>query len=766
VVEETLLKSEIETRRLAMSLAEAKRLAAFVGRCPTPLEFHLFDTMWSEHCSYKSSKRLLSTLPVSSSQVVLGPGEDAGVVKLCEHEGIQWDLVVAHESHNHPSQVLPVEGAATGIGGIVRDVYCMGADVVGVLDLLRFGDPEGEKGERVRSIVRGVVEGIWKYGNALGVPNLGGDTVFYGAYDDNCLVNVVALGLARDDRIVHSFVPDRAREEKYVLILVGKPTDDTGFGGATFASAQLAADDELEAVQVADPFLKRILAEANRAVQDFLHAEEAEFGFKDLGAGGLACVSSEMAAHSGMGITVELCRVPVSLEDLPAEVVACAETQERFGLAVPSSLAEEVTRIYNEDYELPRLFPGARAEIVGTFTAEPVYRVVGEDGEIIAEAPASSIVEGVSYTRDAEPGRTDFPEPSSRPCDPEKDMIRILTSVAGCSRSHVWSYYDSEVRGNTHLRPGESDAVVIRPLPGCGVGLAISGDGNPFICELDPYNGGAHAVGEAVRNVVASGATPICATDCLNFGSPEDPEVFWQFGEAIRGISDACKSLGLLSEEPLPIVSGNVSFYNESAGGVAIPPSPVVCVAGRLDSLHDALDISLKRPGNSVIMLGERRDQLGGSLYYRECLGHRGGQVPLFDGRLEREMARFVLDFASGRLSTSVRLVSCHDISEGGLLLALVEMALASGFAASLGASLHSAEPDPVFLYSESPGYVLELEGEISSLELPPFASVLGVVDASGSISGEGFSVELSEGLLQRSGDRLASLVWREEGTQ
>ena len=310
------LEEVLERRGLAMTLKEAKKLAGYVGRMPTPLEFHLFDTMWSEHCSYKSSRPLLKKLPTEGPGVVLGPGEDAGIVRFTVHGGVEYDLVVAHESHNHPSQVLPVEGAATGIGGIVRDVYCMGARVTGSLDLLRFGDPLGPSGERCRSICRGVVEGIWNYGNALGVPNLGGDARFHPGFDENCLVNVVALGFVRRDRIVHSFVPQEAHDEPYVLILVGKPTDDTGFGGATFASADLEDQSEKGAVQVADPFLKRVISEANARALEHLFEKGTSFGFKDLGAGGVSCVTSELVDAGGFGCDVDI-QLVHQIDDLP-----------------------------------------------------------------------------------------------------------------------------------------------------------------------------------------------------------------------------------------------------------------------------------------------------------------------------------------------------------------------------------------------------------------------------------------------------------------
>ena len=748
------LREAIASRGLAMTEDEAVKLAGYVGRMPTPLEFHLFDTMWSEHCSYKSSRKVLKTLPTDAPGVVIGPGEDAGVVKFCTHEGREWNLVVAHESHNHPSQVLPVEGAATGIGGIVRDVYCMGARVTGSLDLLRFGDPLGENGETVRSIARGVVEGIWKYGNALGVPNMGGDTEFHPGYDDNCLVNVVAFGMVPADRVVHSFVPSRAHREPYVLILTGKPTDDTGFGGATFASADLDGEQGMGAVQVADPFLKRVLSEANAQVLDMLFSKGVEFGFKDLGAGGIACVTSELAAHGGLGIKVDLDAVPVSVKGLPPEVIACSETQERYGLAVPESVADEVLSIYNEKFEMPRLFPNCRAAVIGRFTEEKVYDVSCR-GERAAETPIEYITEGVVYDRPGERVEISTPEPPERHSSPAGDITDMLTSIAGCSRGAVWSYYDSEVQGATMLRPGEADACVSVPVRGSRTGLAVSGDGNPWYGELDPYLGGAHAVGEAVRNVVATGATPICATDCLNFGNPEDPAAFHQFQESVRGIADACRALGFSGGAyPLPIVSGNVSFYNQSSRGKAIPPSPIVAVFGKIHDHRKATDMVLRKPGSAILLVGARKDELGGGLFYRTCLKHRGGTVPRFRGASEKKMAEWVLDAVRDGKALSV-----HDISTGGLAIAAAEMCLASG---RLGIELN-LDSNPVNLYSETPGYLVEVSEDFAeSATLPEFVSRVGTVCPESFLSGVGWSLDLGS-VRQRWENRLHRVIWREE---
>lgn len=748
------LAGELQSRGLSMTLEEAMKVASWVGRMPTPLELHLFDTMWSEHCSYKSSRKLLRTLPTTAPQVVLGPGEDAGIVSFTESGGVLWDLVVAHESHNHPSQVLPVEGAATGVGGIVRDVYCMGARVIGVMDLLRFGPPSSASS---RAVARGVVQGVWQYGNALGVPNLGGDTVFHEGYESNCLVNVVSVGMVRHDRIVHSFVPAAGRNTPYVLVLVGKPTDATGFGGATFASADLDSAGGTGAVQVADPFLKRVVSEANARVLEMLFERGIEFGFKDLGAGGIACVSSEMASHGGMGIELWLDRVPVSSADLPPEVIACAETQERFGLAVPQDAAYDVVGIYNEEFELPRLYPGSGASIIGRFTGDRTYLVL-HGGKEVACAPVDAITEGIFHDRPGLEVASALPEPTSRPVDPASDLERMALSASGVSRAPLFSFYDSEVQGVTHLRPGEADAVVVVPVHGSRAGLALSGDGNPFYGELDPYLGGAHAVGEAFRNVVATGALPLAATDCLNYGSPENPGVMWQFSRGVEGIADACRALAIAGGDSLPIVSGNVSFYNQSRTGAAIPPSPVVAVFGRLDDFSKARDMSLKRSGDLIVMVGTREDELGGSLFYRECLGHRGGAVPRFRGGLELAMAGLVLDWIEKGI-----VQASHDISEGGAAFAALEMIFAAGPVNGLGARLDFAR-DPVLLYSETPGYLLEVKPEdlpaLSGLPVP--ARVIGEVVPAFSISGNGWELDLAP-LHPKWRDRLAAIVWREE---
>jgi len=713
------IREELRRNGLNLTAAEARRVAELLGRDPTIVEITIFNTMWSEHCSYKSSRAVLKELlPTEAPNVVLGPGEDAGIIRFAPAEDGDWHcLVIAHESHNHPSQVLPVEGAATGIGGIVRDVYCMGADVVGVLDPLRFGDPSGPRGQQAVAIARGVVEGIAQYGNALGVPNLGGDIVFDEGFDENCLVNVVAVGIVRESKILRSRVPPEAARIPYRIVLVGKPTDDSGFGGAAFASEDLASEEEANrgAVQVPDPFLKRVLTEANRKVLELAERRGAAVGFKDLGAGGISCVTSEMAHAGGFGVTIDLDKVNVAAGAYPPAVVSCSETQERYALAVPADLVDDVLRIYNEDFELPHIYHGAGAVEIGTVTKEPVYRIES-GGEIVCETAVDVITTGISYDRGAAPRRRSFEEPETKGGRSLRDdLLAVLSSPNTASKNYVFKRYDSEVQGRAVLRPGEADAGVIAPLPGSRVGLAFSVDGNPFYGIIDPYQGGALAVCEAARNVAAVGAAPSTITDCLNYGNPEVEEVFWEFREGVRGIGDACRGIGLLSHEghPLPVVSGNVSFYNQGESGRAIPPSPIIACVGVVDDYSVCRSIAWKEEGNAVYYLGEPLDELGGSEYYRTIYRTLGANVPQADFIRERNQMRAVIEMhALGWVR------ACHDTGQGGLATALAEMTIRGAGGGRLGLKVDLDElagtglaPEKM-LFSETGGFVLELAQE------------------------------------------------------
>ncbi len=711
------LQAELDEHGVVLTTAEARRIAELIGHDPTLCELHIFNVEWSEHCSYKSSKATLSEfLHTEGPNVMLGPEEDAGIVFFTEHEGKRYGVVIAHESHNHPSQVLPNEGAATGIGGIVRDVDCMGARVFGTADPLRFGDPEGEHADRTRWIAAGVVDGIWQYGNALGVPNLAGDVYFCDAFDDNCVINVVAVGIVAEEDIIHSAAPPQAAEEPYVMILVGKPTDDSGFGGSAFASKILDEEEQEEdrgAVQVPDPFLKNVLLmrKANEAVRERAKELGLTIGVKDIGGGGLACGSSEISAAGGFGVDIDLEQVHVGLEGLLPETITCAETQERYVLAVPEHFADEVLRIYNEDWDLPNVYEGACARVIGNFTDEKQY-TLHHGGKIVCDAPVEVVTSGISYEREEQPREYAGQEPQfDQPADMSEALLAVLGHRNCCSREYVYRAYDMEVQGNAVLRPGEAGAGVCRPLEGSDAAVALAVDGNPFYGLIDPYWGGATAIAEAMRNVAAVGAVPSALTDCLNFGNPEKPEQFWEFRQGVRGLSDAAKNLWLKGYEdtPVPIISGNVSFYNESATGRSVAPSPIIACVGVMDDYSKAVTMQFKEAGEAIYLIGARRDELGGSAYYQALGMGLGRNVPTVDWEAERGAIYGIVDAIDEGL-----VAACTDISDGGLAVALAEMAMGPfgkgniGAEVDLGPALNGLRADRA-LFSESGGFVIEV---------------------------------------------------------
>lgn len=725
------LAEDLRERGISLTPDEVRKIADMLGRSPSIVELYIFNGEWSEHCSYKSSRKLLRKyMPTEGPTVLMGPGEDSGILALTEYNGKRYGLVVAHESHNHPSQVLPIEGAATGVGGIVRDVSCMGADVVGVLDCLRFGNPFGAEKERTRWIIQGVVQGIMEYGNALGVPNLGGDVAFHSSFDDNCLVNVIALGLLEEEHIIHSAVPPEAQHTPFDVILIGKPTDFSGFGGAAFASEILDEDDEqknLGAIQVHDPFLENVLVmrKAHHAVWQRARERGFPIGFKDLGGAGLACAAAEIADAGGMGIAINLDHVHKALDNLLPEVICLAETQERFILTVPQEFTAEVLKIYNEDWELPRIYEGAAARVIGRITDDGMFTVTHQ-GEVVAFASCVDVCKGILYDRPGKPPTTTWPEPQF--VMPES-LNQLLTDMMRhpnvCSRRKIFEHYDSEVQGNAVLRSGEADAGVFAPLiaQGCPVGVAVAADGNPLYGRLDAYWGGACAVAESVRNVIAVGASPLGLTDCLNFGNPTKPEAFWAMETGIQGLSDAANKLTLPShpESGLAFVSGNVSLYNESVAGVAIDPSPIVACFGKIDDISKVTTLSLKEAGNYLFLLGERRRELGGSLLYQTLGGEIGGQVPTVDFAVENALNHTLLGALRDGLARA-----CHDISEGGLAVTAIEMCINRYGACTLGVEIDATaagfgEKLVEFLFSESGGFVVEVAPEHTEAFLARF---------------------------------------------
>jgi phosphoribosylformylglycinamidine synthase subunit PurL len=710
-------------RRLGLALSddELRRIAEHLGRVPTDTELFAFDAQWSEHCSYKSSREHLKKLPTEGPSVLLGVGEDAGIVRLGEWNGETYGIVVAHESHNHPSQVVPFEGAATGIGGIVRDVLCMGAEVIGVADPLRFGRLENE---HCRYVAQQVVDGIAAYGNAIGVPNVGGDVFFDESFDDNVLVNVVALGLVKEKDIIHSRAPKGSAG--WDIVLVGKATDRSGFGGASFSSLTLDEEDaeaNKGAVQVPDPFLKNVLMRATYGVFAELRAQSITAGFKDLGAGGLAGCSAELCAAGGMGAEVELERVSTAQRDLPPEVIAIGETQERLCWIVPPSFTPLLLSIYNEIYGLPRIARGACAAVIGKVTETGRY-VATHHGETVMDVDLAFLTGGVRYAREyvlpavrAEPlaekdaaVRRTLPGSRRSPFD---FLEPILAHRDVSSRAAVFQRYDGVVRGCTAIPPGFADAGVLVPIPGAPLGVALGLGGNPRYGKIDPRRAAALAVAEAVAQVTAVGATPAGLTDCLNFGDPTVPEQMGAFVAAVDGLAEAARALGV------PFVSGNVSLYNRSSSGNHVAPSPIVSCVGTIADVSRTLTGGFKRAGSSIGVLGIPQHGYGGSVL-ADVTGMPAGSLPDVPyERFQRYCAVIRDGIAAGHL------LAVRDVSDGGILSAVAEMAFAASPKRGLGAQLYHYDKiydvdlwlagdivpytDMAVWFAEFPGFVCEV---------------------------------------------------------
>lgn len=670
---------------------ELQRIAERLGREPTAVELHAFDAQWSEHCSYKSSRHHLARLPTTGAGVLLGPGEDAGAIHLGTHAGERYAVVAAHESHNHPSQIVPFEGAATGIGGIVRDVLCMGAEVIAVADPLRFG-----RNAHARHVARGVVDGVGAYGNAIGVPNLTGDVYFNAGFDDNCLVNVVALGIVKETDLIHSFAPKGA--EGWSIVLVGKATDPSGFGGASFSSLTLdSQESEVNkgAVQVPDPFLKNVLMRASYRVFALLRERKLTAAFKDLGAGGIMGCSAEIAAHGGYGAEINLDAVNVALDGMPPEVVAVGETQERLLWILPPDAAAEVVRIYNEEFSLPEVAYNARAVVIGRVTAERRY-VLRHLGSVVMDVDieflTGRIRDDLAYT---EPICHAAPAPELPAVDVETLFPQILAHRDVASREPLYRRYDAVVRGCTVLPRGAADAGVLAPIPGSRLGVALAVAGNPRYGRIDAAYAAEHAVVEAMRRVVAVGARPVGLTDCLNFGNPRKPDQYGSFVAAVDGLERAATELDL------PFVSGNVSLYNESADGCAVPASPIVACIGTVENIAQIVTPGLKEQGSPLLWVGSRELVVGGSVL-AELLGI-DGTLPRISYAAERAAVGIVHDaIARGVLR------SCRVVSDGGMLTALARLA----FDAMLRGRTIGAEIDFGNPLCEAGGFICEVSDE------------------------------------------------------
>jgi phosphoribosylformylglycinamidine synthase subunit PurL len=633
-----------------LSEAEYELILGILGRAPTYTELGVFSALWSEHCGYKNSRPLLREFPTKAPWVLQGPGENAGVIDIGDGYAVAFKI----ESHNHPSAVEPYQGAATGVGGILRDVFTMGARPIAVLDSLRFGSLTHP---RVRYLFAGVVKGIGDYGNCVGVPNIGGEVYFDDAYEGNPLVNAMAIGLMKTDELIRGFASGPGNP----LMAVGAKTGRDGIHGATFASEELTAESEARRpqVQVGDPFTEKLLLEASLELIRSGHI----VGIQDMGAAGLASSSTEMAARAGTGVDIDTALVPVREPGMTPYEILLSETQERMLVVAKQGHEDDVRRILHK-WELD-------AAVIGHVTDDGLYRV-RENGVVVCEVPGEPLVTGCpTYTRDGREAhevaflrawRGEDPASSPGSAHPKRTLLRLLGSPNIASRRWVYEQYDSTVRTNTVVGPG-GDAGVLR-IRGTNKGIAATVDCNGRYVYLNPRRGGMIAVAEAARNLVCVGARPRAVTDNLNFGNPLKPEVYYQFRESVLGIAEACRHFDT------PVVGGNVSFYNESPTG-AIYPTPVIGMVGVLDDVTKYVSLGFKDEGDAVLLLGTNTAELGGSEYLKVAHGLVAGDAPRLDLAREKALQDTLLELADARL-----LKSAHDTAEGGLAVSLAESVL------------------------------------------------------------------------------------------
>ena len=705
------IKEKLAEINIPLTPEEAVKIQnEMLGRAPTLAELVLFSIQGSEHCSYKSSRSHLGKFITEGPDVVLGAKEDAGVVAITtDNQGKRWCIVMSHESHNHPSQIVPFEGAATGVGGNVRDVMCMGAEVIACTDSFRFGEIINNKTKWIHD---GVVAGVAGYGNPLGIPNIGGDIYYHEGYNENCLVTLVTLGIVREDHIIHSYAPKNA--DGYDLILIGKPTDNSGFGGASFASLELEEDKKDQnkgAVQEPNAFLERHLLKSSYALFEEIKKMGAinKVGFKDLGAGGVACASVELAETSGYGSEVWLDKVHTGMDGLHSSVYLCSETQERFMWVCPPEMTKKIVDHYNIKYNLPEVSDGAMASVIGKIRSDGQY-IVHYEGEKIVDAKASQVTKGFLYERPF--NSSNKKNEISRPevlNNYNNVLIDLLSHENIASRRPVFDKYDKQVQGRVISEAGQADSGIMAPFNSedypaeiRSTGIALSTDHNPMYGSIDPYWAGANAVVESMRNVAAVGATPHALTDCLCFGNPEKENQMWEFVESVRGISDACSAITLKGSpnHATPIIAGNVSFYNESKNG-SIPPSPIVSCLGKLDNVEKAIGLSFKHSDSNLVMVGKRKSEMGGSAYYH-MKNKYDSELPKPDFEEVKNQIYALTDCINEGL-----LLSCHDISDGGLAVALSEMSFENniGFKVSFNENLRSDE----ILFSETGGFIMEI---------------------------------------------------------
>jgi phosphoribosylformylglycinamidine synthase len=657
-----------------LTAEEYQRIEQILGRAPNYTELGIFSVMWSEHCSYKSSRVHLRNFPTSGPRVIQGPGENAGVIDI----GDGWVAAFKMESHNHPSYIEPYQGAATGVGGILRDIFTMGARPIACLDSLRFGDLNAPK---MKYLVDGVVRGIAGYGNCIGIPTVGGETSFHPSYNGNILVNVFALGVTTRDKIFKGTASGVGNP----VIYVGSKTGRDGIHGATMASAEFdeTSEEKRPTVQVGDPFTEKLLLEACLEIMD----GDAIVGIQDMGAAGLTSSSFEMAGRAGTGIRMELDRVPVRESGMTPYEIMLSESQERMLIVAKRGREADVVRVF-EKWDL-------NAAVVGEVTDDGFVRLFwhGEEAATIPVDPIST--EAPIYNRPmAKPEYLAGLKPSLHrqrvdDGDLTETLHRLIATPNLCSKHWIYEQYDTTVRTNTIAKPERRDAAIVR-VKGTGRALAITSDVNPVYCYLDPYEGGKQAVAEAARNIATAGGHPSAVTDCLNFGSPERPEIMWQFAEAIRGISEACVAL------ETPVVSGNVSFYNETEGN-AVYPTPSIGMVGILDREDGGCDLTFPDAALDIVLLGETRDELGGSEWQQLMMPDALAAPPHVDLQREQSLINCLL-----ALHAQKAVSSAHDLANGGLAIALAECSM-EGTGCHVELANHAGDVDAIaLLFGES----------------------------------------------------------------
>ena len=670
-----------------LSPQEYQRVLHALGREPNLTELGIFSVMWSEHCSYKSSRLHLRKLPTAAPWVIQGPGENAGVIDIGDGpDGTRLAAIFKMESHNHPSYIEPYQGAATGVGGILRDVFTMGARPVANLNALRFGRPDHP---RMRHLIAGVVAGIGGYGNCVGVPTVGGEVDFHPAYDGNILVNAMTVGIAEQDRIFYSAAAGIGNP----VVYVGSKTGRDGIHGATMASADFSEDSEEKrpTVQVGDPFTEKLLIEACLE----LMASDAIVAIQDMGAAGLTSSSVEMASKGGVGIELDMEKVPCREQGMTPYEMMLSESQERMLMVLKPGREAEAEAIFRK-WELD-------FAVIGRVT-DSGRLVLRWKGDIAADIPLGPLGDDAPvyerpYVKTEPPAPlTDIPESD----DVAADLLRLMASPDLASRRWIWEQYDQKVGADT-LQPPGGDAALVR-VHGTGKALAITTDVTPRYCQADPHEGGKQAIAEAWRNLCAVGARPLAATDCLNFGNPQRPEIMGQLVGCIEGMAAACRALDL------PIVSGNVSLYNETraedGSSRAILPTPAIGAVGLIDDWRSSATIAFKSEGDDIWLIGEAPGHLGQALWLRTIGGQEGveaGPPPPVDLAAERRHGEAVRALIADGLVSAV-----HDLSDGGLLVALAEMALAGGLGAELAGGVRD---DCGFLFGEDQGRYLVTTG-------------------------------------------------------